>query len=106
EAYVKFRQDNNFYYLTGVEMPNAVLVLDGKEKRAVLFVPDKIPGDIKDEARIVPGQEAAKLYKVDAVRSLSNFTAFLNYMATLNQSLYLITSPEEMAEMTRDRGEA
>jgi len=106
EAYVKFRQDNNFYYLTGVEMPNAVLVLDGKEKRSVLFVPDKIPGDIKDEARIVPGQEAAKLYKVDAVRSLSNFTAFLNYMATLNQSLYLITSPEEMAEMTRDRGEA
>lgn len=106
EAYVKFRQDNNFYYLTGVEMPNAVLVLDGKEKRSVLFVPDKIPGDIKDEARIVPGQEAAKLYKMDAVRSLSNFTASLNYMATLNQPLYLITSPEETAEMTRDRGEA
>ena len=42
-------------------MPNAVLVLDGKEKRSVLFVPDRIPGDIKDEARIVPGQEAAKL---------------------------------------------
>lgn len=106
EAYVKFRQDNNFYYLTGVEMPNAVLVLDGKEKRSVLFLPDKIPGDIKDEARIVPGQEAAKLYKMDAVRSLSNFTATLNYLATLNQPLYLITSPEETAEMTRDRGEA
>src|SRR6185369_4042035 len=41
EAYVKFRQDNNFYWLTGVEIPNAVLVLDGKEKRSVLFVPDK-----------------------------------------------------------------
>jgi Xaa-Pro aminopeptidase len=25
EAYVKFRQDNNFYYLTGVEIPDAVL---------------------------------------------------------------------------------
>lgn len=106
EAYVKFRQDNNFYYLTGVEMPNAVLVLNGKEKTSVLFVPDRIPGDIKDEARIIPGQEAAKLYKMDAVRSLNNFTGFMNYMASLNQPLYLITSPEETAEVTRDRGEA
>ena len=27
-AYAAFRQDNNFYYLTGVEMPNALLLLD------------------------------------------------------------------------------
>jgi len=106
EAYVKFRQDNNFYYLTGVEMPNAALVLNGKTKTAVLFVPDRIPGDIKEEAHIVPGAEAAALYKVNAVSSLSNFTAALNRYATLNQPLYLITSPEETAEMTRDRGEA
>jgi Xaa-Pro aminopeptidase len=106
EAYVKFRQDNNFYYLTGVEMPNAVLIMDGKTKTSVLFVPDRIPGDIKDEARIVPGAEAAALYKMNAVRSLSNFTAALNGYASLNQPFYLVTSPEETTEMTRDRGEA
>ena len=106
EAYVKFRQDNNFYYLTGVEMPGAALLLNGKTKRSVLFVPDNIPGDIKEEARIIPGEEAARLYKMDAVVSLSNFTAVLNRYATLNQPLYLVTSPEETAEMTRDRGEA
>src|SRR5689334_25044728 len=32
EAFIKFRQDNNFYYLTGVEVPNAKLLLDGKTK--------------------------------------------------------------------------
>src|SRR4029079_15428510 len=42
EGFVKFRQDNNFYYLTGVEVPNARLILDGKEKTSVLFVPDNI----------------------------------------------------------------
>lgn len=34
-----FRQDKNFWYLTGVESPGAALVLDGKRKRAILFLP-------------------------------------------------------------------
>src|SRR5262245_6982561 len=42
EGFVKFRQDNNFYYLTGVEIPNAKLLLDGKTKTAILFVPDRM----------------------------------------------------------------
>jgi len=106
EAFVKFRQDNNFYYLTGVEMPGAVLIIDGKAKTSLLFVPDKIPGDIKEEARIVPAAASASLYKMDAVRSLTAFTGTLNHYASLGQPFYLISSPEETTEMTRDRGDA
>lgn len=106
EAFVKFRQDNNFYYLTGVEMPGATLIIDGKAKTSLLFVPDKIPGDIKEEARIVPGTASASLYKMDAVRSLTAFTATLNHYASLDQPFYLVSSPEETTEMTRDRGDA
>src|ERR1700710_2355897 len=69
EAYIKFRQDNNFYYLTGVEIPNATLVLNGKTKTATLYVPDMIPNDIKEEAMIKPGKEAADLYKFNRVVS-------------------------------------
>ena len=29
---LKFRQNNQFYYLTGVEVPRAILVLDGRAK--------------------------------------------------------------------------
>jgi Xaa-Pro aminopeptidase len=36
---VAFRQDKNFWYLTGVESPGAALVLDGKSKSAILFLP-------------------------------------------------------------------
>jgi Xaa-Pro aminopeptidase len=106
EAFIKFRQDNNFYYLTGVEMPGAVLIIDGKAKTSWLFVPDKIPGDIKEEARIVPGAASASLYKMDRVGSITAFTATLNYYASLHQPFYLVSSPEETAEVTRDRGEA
>ena len=59
EGYIKFRQDNNFFYLTGVEIPNATLILDGKTKTATLFVPDKMSGDIKAEAWITAGGKDA-----------------------------------------------
>jgi len=103
EAFVKFRQDNNFYYLTGVEMPGAVLILDGKNKSAMLFVPDKIPGDVKEEAVIKPGNEAAKLYKINRVLSKSQLTTFLQFLESENRPFYLVSSPEEIAEMSRDR---
>ena len=32
-AYVKFRQANQFFYLCGVEVPRAILVIDGRDKR-------------------------------------------------------------------------
>ncbi|MDW8367313.1 MAG: aminopeptidase P N-terminal domain-containing protein, partial [Abditibacteriales bacterium] len=40
EAYIKFRQNNTFYYFTGVAMPDCVALLDGAAKRTTLFVPD------------------------------------------------------------------
>ena len=103
EAYIKFRQDNNFYYLTGVEIPGAILILNGKTKATTLLVPDNIPGDIKQEAHIKAGEDAANLYKMNAVMSTSLFTNLLNSYANRNQAFYIITSPEETTEMSRDR---
>ena len=37
-GYITFRQDNNFYYLSGVETPHAYLLLDGANREAILFL--------------------------------------------------------------------
>ena len=37
-GYVKFRQNNQFFYLTGVEVPRAILLIDGRAKSSTLFV--------------------------------------------------------------------
>ena len=103
EGYIKFRQDNNFYYLTGVEVPDAVLVIDGKTKTAHLLVPDNISKDIKTEAMIKPGDEAAKQYRFTSVLSKTIMTGMLNRYASGGQSFYLQSSPQETAEMSRDR---
>src|ERR1700752_775169 len=37
-TYLKFRQNNQFFYLTGVEVPRAILVIDGRTKTSTLFL--------------------------------------------------------------------
>jgi Xaa-Pro aminopeptidase len=103
EAYIKFRQDNNFYYLTGVEIPDAVLIINGKSKESLLLVPDKIPNDIKTEALIKPGKDAAEEYKFSNVLSKSVMTNMLHYFSETGQPFYLQQSPQETTEMSRDR---
>lgn len=103
EAYIKFRQDNNFYYLSGVETPDAAMIINGKTKRSILLVPDDVYADIKREARIKAGDSAAKEYKFDAVVSKSRFTSYLQSLAGSNTTVYISFTPEEMMEMCRDR---
>lgn len=103
EAYIKFRQDNNFYYLTGVEVPDAVLILDGKRKESILLVPDVMSKDIKVEAHIQAGEKDAADYKFNRVLSKTYFTNILQRYADNRQPFFLQQSPQEMAEMSRDR---
>src|SRR4029079_12353202 len=37
-AYVRFRQNDQFFYLTGVEVPRALVLLDGRTKQTTVFV--------------------------------------------------------------------
>src|SRR5688572_16157934 len=39
-----FRQSNQFYYLSGVEVPRAMLVIDGRVKRSTLYLPPRNTG--------------------------------------------------------------
>ena len=37
EGYTRFRQSNEMYYLSGIEVPHAYLVLNGANKRTALY---------------------------------------------------------------------
>lgn len=103
EGYLKFRQDNNFYYLTGVETPGAVLILNGKTKTSTLLVPDQVSNDIKVEARITPNSGAAPIYKFTNVVSKNNMTTQLTNLYMTGADFYVLTTPEEQSQMTRSR---
>ena len=48
---IRFRQDNDFYYLTGNEDVNAVLVMDAATADAWLFLPAQGAGEIRSDGK-------------------------------------------------------
>ncbi len=67
-SYEKFRQSNQFFYLTGVEVPRAILLIDGRAKASTLYI---APRDERMEQSegpmLVPGDEAVKLTGIERV---------------------------------------
>jgi len=65
-AEVAFRQNNQFFYLTGVEVPRAIVVIDGKTQKSTLFL-----GPPRRERyngpELGPGDEAARITGIEAV---------------------------------------
>lgn len=66
-----FRQSNEFYYLCGVEVPNAYLLLDGRAGKTILYLPGSDPGRERSEGPSLNSDDAElaqRLTGVDAVR--------------------------------------
>ena len=40
-AFDYFRQTNEFYYLTGIEVPHAYLLIDGKTRSSTFYLPHR-----------------------------------------------------------------
>ena len=55
----RFRQDNDFYYFTGSEDLNAVLLMDGATGEAQLFLPSQSESEVRSDGRNWLGQADA-----------------------------------------------
>ncbi|MCI0690798.1 aminopeptidase P N-terminal domain-containing protein [candidate division KSB1 bacterium] len=68
-GYVRFRQSNEFYYLCGVEVPHAYLLLDGSQRRASLYLPHRNEGRERSECKVLSAED------VELVKQLSGIDA-------------------------------
>lgn len=77
-AGLRFRQDHDFYYLTGNESLNAALVMDAATAQAHLFLPQQDATEIRyDGANWLSDPEGAKQYGFASVRPLTMLNEFL-----------------------------
>lgn len=75
-AYEKFRQSNQFFYLTGVEVPRAILTIDGRSKTSTLYLLPRNERMERSEGPVLtPGDEAAKLTGIERVLPRESFAA-------------------------------
>jgi Xaa-Pro aminopeptidase len=95
-----FRQNNQFFYLTGVAEPRAILLIDGRSKQTTIFVK---PFDERRERRMFgpalhPGAEAARATGVSAVLARDQFTAAVAALAGGSRTIYTPFRPEVLGE--------
>ncbi len=96
-GYFPFVQNNDFLYLTGVEAPNAVLVVDGKRKESTLLLTlseraarnDGIPEELAKNPAAATG--------IERVLPAEMLTPLLNRLASQGLVLYTDFMPEELA---------
>jgi Xaa-Pro aminopeptidase len=75
---LRFRQDHDFYYLTGSEALNAVLVIDVRSGETRLFMPRLSPAQIQfDGGNWLNERGAAEKHKVTAIEPLPELHEFL-----------------------------
>jgi Xaa-Pro aminopeptidase len=101
-SYEKFRQSNQFYYLTGVETPRAILVLDGRTKSSTLYLMPTNPQMERSEGPLLgPGAEAEALTGIEHVLPRDEFAKLV---ATLvDRIVYTTFRGETRGAGTPDR---
>ena len=67
EGYTRFRQSNDFYYLSGVEVPNAYLLLDPVERKTTLYLPHRNERREQGEAKVLSAEDADEVKKASGV---------------------------------------
>jgi Xaa-Pro aminopeptidase len=89
------RQSNQFFYLTGVVEPRAILVVDGKAKRSTLFL---APGGERRErmfgSTLFPGDATAKATGIEAVLARADFAEMAAGFARDGRTIYTTLRPE------------
>ena len=96
-----FRQSNEFYYLTGIEVPHAYLLLDGRTRRTILYLPHRDSGREANEGKILTAEDAElamKLTGADAVRGPERLAGDLSNSGLIRPPaprLYTLLSPSE-----------
>lgn len=93
---VAFRQGHDFFYMSGVEIPDAILVVDGMRKESVLFF---TMAESTADGLAIPVDliRAPALYTgIERALSAEQFSSHLVEIARRGQPLYTMFKPEEV----------
>lgn len=106
-GYVRFRQSNEFYYLCGIEAPHAYLLLDGKARRASLYLPHRNEGRERSEGKVLSAEDANLVMQLSGIEAVHASEFLGEHLARYarnpeKSTLYTTFAPAEGFAMSRD----
>jgi Xaa-Pro aminopeptidase len=107
QGYTRFRQSNEFYYLCGVEVPHAYLVLNGAAKTTTLFLPHRNPGRERSEGKLLSAEDVDEVKKLTGIESVMGIDLLAEMLGRYERAgvivdLYAPFAPAEGFAMSRD----
>lgn len=106
-AYTRFRQTNQFYYLSGIEVPHAYLLLDGATRKTTLYLPHRNERREAGEGKLLSAEDAAlisSLTGLDEVQGSELMAERLARAAAQPRKLFTPMQPAEGYAGPRDMG--
>jgi Xaa-Pro aminopeptidase len=105
-GYTRFRQSNEFYYLTGIESPHAYVLLDGATSRATLYLPHRNERREQSEGKLLSAEDADEIRTLSGVDMVAGTDMLGEHLAraarTSGRVLFTPMSPAEGFAMSRD----
>ena len=99
-----FRQSNEFFYLSGVVAPQALLLMDGTSKRSTLYLPKQNAGRAATEGELLSSDDPVKTAAttgVDEVKPPEQLLADLQ-ARTAAKTIYVPYAPTEGSSESPD----
>ena len=98
-----FRQNSQFFYLTGVAEPRASVIIDGRTKKTTVFLQPKTAkqNNSRDGPGLGPGAETAKAIGVDAAPPGADFTAAMRVIAEEHRTIYTPFAAEVLGSQSQ-----
>ncbi len=102
--YEKFKQNKQFFYLTGVEVPRAILLIDGRAQRSTLFLPARTPAMDRSEGPLLgPGAGAESLTGIESVVDRVTFDTAIKAIGTDARMIFMPFREESVGAVAPDR---
>lgn len=98
-----FRQNSQFFYLTGVTEARARVIIDGRTKKTVVYLQPR--NERRDTSMfgpsLAPGAEAATALGVDEARPDADFTAAVTALANDHRTIYTPFAAEVLGSQSQ-----
>ena len=85
EGFSVCRQSNQFYYLCGVEVPHAYLLLDGRNRRTTLYLPHRDEGRERGEGKRLSAEDTDLVKELTGVESVMGVAVSLDNLIAVQQ---------------------
>ncbi|MFC1783612.1 aminopeptidase P N-terminal domain-containing protein [Planctomycetota bacterium] len=103
-GYNEYYQNNDFMYLSGVEIPNALLIIDGIKKETVLFFTSSESAARNEGISLDFIRNPQKVTGIEKVLPAEQFSPYLSELSTQVKCFYTSFQPEElMRECSREK---